>query len=107
MNVTRGKGRLPVNNKQRIKMFNDQNPPFYIVDHDDGEFSLCLALSFMPKEYEAFGQEAFNQYAMQIGDPIEDRGLYTHGDGYEWESVFKKAFENDSNIGNRILSRHA
>lgn len=88
-----------MNNEQRIKAFNDQNSPFYIVDHEDGEFSLCFPLSYVPEKYEGFGQEAFNQYALQIGDPIMERGFYTHGDEYEWEEVFKKAFENDSNIG--------
>lgn len=28
-----------------------------------------------------------------------ENGLYTHGSGYEWEDVFKKAFETDENIG--------
>ena len=87
-----------MDNKQKIEAFDRDNAPFYLVDHEDGEFSLYLALSFFPKEYADFGQSAFNRYAEQIGDPIEERGLYTHGCGYEWESVFKKAFENDSNL---------
>ena len=32
--------------KQRINKFNTENRPFYIVDHESGEYSLCLALSF-------------------------------------------------------------
>ena len=42
-----------------------------------------------------FGQDAFNAYAKEIGDPITQNGLYTHGNGYEWEAVFRKAFEDD------------
>ena len=33
--------------KQRINKFNTENRPFYIVDHESGEYSLCLALSFL------------------------------------------------------------
>lgn len=82
--------------RQRINRFNRENRPFYIVDHDSGRYSLCLALSFLPKEYKLFGQEAFNRYAVEIGDPaaIDGRG-FTHGSGYEWEHVFAKAFEGD------------
>ena len=87
-----------MDNKQKIKEFNRDNAPLYLVDHENGEFSLCLSLSFLPKAYDDFGQSAFNRYAGQIGDPIEERGLYTHGCGYEWESVFKKAFESDANL---------
>ena len=85
--------------KNRIEAFNRDNAPFYLVDHDSGEFSLCLALSFVPQEYRDFGQEAFNRYAERNGEPVMENGLYTHGSGYEWEDVFKKAFEMDENIG--------
>lgn len=86
--------------RQRINRFNRENCPFYIVDHDSGRYSLCLALSFLPKEYEHFGQEAFNRYAAEIGEPavIDGRG-FTHGSGYEWEQVFAKAFEGDPDSG--------
>lgn len=36
--------------RQRIDRFNRENSPFYIVDHDSDRYSLCLALSFLPKE---------------------------------------------------------
>lgn len=86
--------------KQRIDKFNTENRPFYIVDHDNGEYSLCLALSFLPEGYEDFGQEAFNRYAVEIGDPVmEDDYWFTHGTGHEWRAVFEKAFEDDPNIG--------
>lgn len=86
--------------RQRINRFNRENSPFYIVDHDSGSYSLCLALSFLPKEYEHFGQEAFNRYAAEIGEPaVIDCRRFTHGSGYEWEHVFAKAFEGDPDSG--------
>lgn len=84
--------------QERIQQFNQENAPFYLVDHDGKSYSLCLALSFLPHEYEDFGQAAFNRYAEKIGEPIMERGLYTHGNGYEWEDVFKKVFESDPNL---------
>lgn len=86
--------------KQRIDRFNRENRPFYIVDHDSGEYSLCLALSFLEGEYKNFGQEAFNRYAVEIGDPVMENGRwFTHGSGHEWKYVFEKAFEDDPNSG--------
>lgn len=88
--------------EQRIQAFNETNKPFYIVDHDDGTFSLCLPFTFFDGEYADYGQEAFNLYAAERGDPIMEQGLYTHGSGYEWEAAFRQAFADDPNIG-RIL----
>ena len=80
--------------RQRINRFNTENRPFYIVDHDSGEYSLCLAFSFLDGEYKEFGQDAFNRYALEINEPVVDgRGMFTHGSGYEWQAVFEKAFE--------------
>ena len=84
---------------QKIRAFNESNAPFYLVDHTD-EVSLCCVFHPMPDSVFSLGQEAFNRYAERIGDPVKDEyGLYTHGSGYEWEYVFRKAFENDPNIG--------
>ena len=84
---------------KQIKDFNEANRPFYIVDHENGEYSLCLALSFLQGDLRDYGQGAFNAYAREIGEPVKDeRGFYNHGDGYEWEAAFRKAFENDPNI---------
>lgn len=89
-----------MDSKQRINKFNTENRPFYIVDHKNGEYSLCLAFSFLEGEHKNFGQEAFNRYALEIGEPVmEDRGLFTHGSGYEWQTVFEKAFECDPGSG--------
>lgn len=84
---------------QKIRAFNESNAPFYLVDHKD-EVSLCCVFHPMPDSVFSLGQEAFNRYAERIGDPVKDEyGLFTHGSGYEWEYVFRKAFENDPNIG--------
>lgn len=80
--------------RQRINKFNKENRPFYIVDHESGRYSLCLALSYLPKEYEHFGQEAFNRCTAVTGGR-----RFTHGSGYEWEHVFVKAFEGDPDSG--------
>lgn len=84
---------------QKIRAFNESSDPFYLVDHGD-EISLCCVFHPLPDSVFSLGQEAFNRYAERIGDPVTDRyGLYTHGSGYEWEYVFRKAFEKDPNIG--------
>lgn len=88
--------------EQRIQAFNEVGKPFYIVAHDDGTFSLCLPFTFFDGEYADYGQEAFNLYAAERGDPIMEQGLYTHGSGYEWEAAFRQAFADDPNIG-RVL----
>lgn len=88
-----------MNIKERIEEFNEENRPLYIVDHDDGKFSLCLPLDLLRGEYEDFGQAAFDAYAIEIGEsPIDSRGFQTHGNGYEWEAAFRQAFADDPNI---------
>ena len=89
--------------KQRIIKFNQENPPFYIVDHGDGEYSLCLPLDMLSDEYYPYCQDAFDAYAAEIGEPAySPNGLKAHGSGYEWEAAFREAFKDDPNIG-RIL----
>ena len=73
--------------KQRIDQFNQKNPPFYIVDHEDGEYSLCLPLDMLSDKYYPYCQGAFDAYAAEIGEPAcSQNGLKTHGSGYEWEA---------------------
>lgn len=84
--------------KQRIKKFNTEDKPFYLVDHDNGTYSLCLPISSLKGEYIDFCQEAFNCYALQAGDPVTDGRFYTHGSGHEWKIVFEKAFENEKKL---------
>ena len=84
--------------QERIQQFRERNAPFYICDHENGKYSLCLPLDFLSGDSEDFGQEAFNRYAVEIGEPAVKNNKYTHGDGHEWGAVFKKAFENDSHL---------
>lgn len=84
--------------QQRIRKFDEENTPFYMVDHGDGIYSLCLPLSSLKGEYKDLGQEAFNQYAIQAGEPITDGRFYTHGNGHEWRTVFEKAFEGEESL---------
>ena len=93
--------------KQRIKKFNTEEKPFYLVDLEDGTYGLCLLLSSLKGEYTDFGQEAFNCYAIQAGESITDGIFYTHGDGYEWEIVFAKAFEKEENLRRIIFDCEA
>lgn len=89
--------------KQRIDVFNKENAPFYIVDLNDGKFSLCLPLDLLGDEYYPYCQDAFDAYAKEIGEPAYSKnGLKTHGNGYEWEAAFRQAFADDPNIS-RIL----
>ena len=88
---------------RRINEFNQENRPFYIVDHDDGTFSLCLPLDLLNGQYADYCQAAFDNYAKSIGEPTTTPlGLKTHGHGYEWEAAFRQAFRNDPNI-ERVL----
>lgn len=88
-----------MNVKNEIKAFNKECEPFYIVDHDDNSFSLCLSLSSLPSEYENFGQEAFNAFAVERGESVKDGyGRYNRGSGYDWQDACKKAFENHPNF---------
>lgn len=89
--------------KQRIETFNKGNAPWYIVEHDNGQYSLCLPLDLLSDEYYPYCQDAFDAYAAEIGEPAYSKnGLSTHGSGYEWEAAFREAFKDDPNI-RRIL----
>lgn len=88
-----------MNMNKEIQAFNEECEPFYIVEHDDNSFSLCLSLSSLPSEHSDFGQEAFNTFAKERGEPIKDGyGRYNRGSGYDWQAACKKAFESHPNI---------
>ena len=96
------------NTKERIDAFNDMNRPFYLVDHNDGTFSLCLPVDFLDGKYADYCQESFNAYATANGDPVTtENGMYTHGNGYEWQAAFQEAFANEPNIGKIIFDSEA
>lgn len=85
---------------EKIKEINEKIEPFYISRYDNGDFGLILPFTFLDGEYENYRQEAFNKYAEANGEPAKEDGLYTHGNGYEWEYVFKAAFEKVNGIEN-------
>ena len=86
-----------MNVEKRIERFNKRNEPFYLVNHGS-EYSLCFLLGGKPTVSGDYGQFAFDRYAVSIGEPVETDGWYNYGDGYDWEYVFKKAFESDNNL---------
>lgn len=92
-----------MNTKERIEAFNKAFAPFYIVDHKDGGYSLCLPLDLLSDDYYPYCQDTFDAYAEEVGEPARnENGLQTHGNGYEWEAAFRQTFADDPNIG-RIL----
>lgn len=93
-----------MNIKQRIEAFNNENAPFCIVDHDSGEFSLCLPFGLFMDKYRLYCQDAFNAYAVKIGGSVYNQyGRYSHGTGDEWEAAFREAFKDDPNIGKIVF----
>ena len=80
---------------QRVAEFNTANAPFRLMDFEDGHYSLSLNISFLAPPYTNYGQQAFDAYAVQTGDPVKRNDLFVRGSGYDWESVFQKVFEND------------
>lgn len=43
--------------EQRMEVFGQNNRPFYLVDHGNGEFSLCLPFFLLSGEYEDYGRK--------------------------------------------------
>ena len=85
--------------KERIEVFNRENKPFYIVDHEGGKFSLCLPLDMLPDEYYPYCQEAFDAYAEETGaSKCLLSGRHRFGDGYDWQAAFCQAFAGDPNL---------
>lgn len=94
--------------KEKIKQFDDQSNPFYICDHEDGTYSLCLPLGSLMGTPENYCQEAFDSYAEEIGEAkLESNGLPTYGNGYDWQAAFCQAFEGDANLGRFLFDCEA
>lgn len=87
-----------MNIKSRIEAFNRENQPFNIYDFEDGKYGLSLSIDFSNGPFKGYRQEAFNQYAISVGDPVKKGKLYTHGNGHEWQRVFKKVFEEEKEL---------
>ena len=84
---------------ERIEAFNKESKPFYIVNHSDGKFSLCLPLDMLPEEYYPYCQEAFDAYAEEIGaSKLQLSGGNRFGDGYDWQAAFTQAFAGDPDM---------
>lgn len=97
-----------MNTEKQIENFNNINAPFYVVAHDDGRFSLCLPIALLSDEYYPYCQTAFDNYAKKSGDEVcDERGLKTHGNGYEWDAAFREAFADEPNIGRIIFDSEA
>lgn len=97
-----------MNTEKQIEDFNNTNAPFYVVAHDDGRFSLCLPIALLSDEYYPYCQTAFDNYAKEIGDEVcDERGLKTHGNGYEWDAAFREAFADEPNIERIIFDSEA
>ena len=88
-----------MNFKDKIKEFNKDNKPFYIVDHDDGTFSLCLPLDLLDEGFRDYCQEAFDAFAAENGEPAVNGYFKTYGSGYDWQAAFQEVFKDDPNIG--------
>lgn len=82
----------------RLAKFNEDNDPFWIIDYEDGKFGMLLSVHMAGPNKE-FGQFAFDRFAFERGEtPKTQDGFYTHGNGYEWEAVFKHAFQTDPKL---------
>lgn len=88
-----------MNFKDKIKEFNKDNKPFYIVDHDDGTFSLCLPLDLLDEAFRDYCQDAFDAFAAENGQPAVNGYFKTYGSGYDWQAAFQEAFKDDPDIG--------
>ncbi len=94
--------------QERIEAFHNETKPFYIVEHDDGKYSLCFSMDFLPGEEYDRCQAPFDAYARSIGaDIYSASGLRRFGNGYDWQAAFQEAFKDDPNIGKILFDCEA
>ena len=85
---------------ERLEEVNKRLEPFELYQCGNGKYGLSLPFSFLQEPYENYGQAAFNRFAEEHGEEAKNSfGLYTHGNGYEWEKVFQTAFQDDAGLG--------
>lgn len=88
----------PLSIMDRMKKFNEKNDPFEIIDYENGLFGLLLNVHAEGLN-QRFGQFAFDRFAFECEEePKTKDGSYTHGNGYEWEAVFKYALQSDPKL---------
>ncbi len=80
-----------MNTTDMIAKFNRECRPFYLVDLQDGRYSLRLLLDSLVNEFAPYCQEAFNAYAVANGGESLTNGLYTYGMATVRPGVMKKA----------------
>lgn len=81
--------------KEEIQNINEQIRPFDIQMRALGDYYLALRFSFFEGPDAEYGQDAFDAYAVSKGEsPVNEYGLHIHGNGYEWDEVFKYAFKD-------------
>lgn len=84
--------------QEKISEFNRGNRPFMLAKLGS-RYGLNLNFSSHIGRYRQYGQEAFDRYSIENGEPVmTEDGIRRHGNGYEWEMVFKAAFVHDSRI---------
>lgn len=97
-----------MNTTDMIAKFNRECRPFYLVDLQDGRYSLCLQLDSLVNEFAPYCQEAFNAYAVANGGgKYLANDLYTYGSGHDWRAAFQEAFKDDPNIGRIVYDCEA
>lgn len=78
---------------ERLKEVNKRLEPFELYQCGNGKYGLSLPFSFLQEPYEDYGQAAFNRFAEEHGEEAKNSfGLYTHGNGYEWEKSSRQHF---------------
>lgn len=88
-----------MDSQEKVARFNRENRPFVMNSCGDGKYGMSLNFSSQIGAYRNYGREAFDRYTVACGESVKTReGLYRHGNGYDWEIVFKKVFEHERRL---------